>query len=95
VSEKHQVTISEKTVVPIGWVFALLAGGAGSLTTAVAVTFYFSAIEAKSNQALASSYATKEKQEMLVDVLHKIDLRLANIEGALGVKRKRASALDF
>jgi hypothetical protein len=44
---------------------------------------------------LASSYATKEKQEMLVDVLHKIDLRLANIEGALGVKRKRASALDF
>lgn len=73
--------ISEKTQVPMGWVIALVIGCAGFTGTAVAVGMYFGGRDANAT-ALTERVATVEQR---VDVLERVETRLARIEGKLGI----------
>lgn len=75
------IYLSEKTKIPIGWVFALLVGCAGFTGTAISLGTYFGGRDANA-AALAARLSDAEQR---LTVLERVELRLGRIEGKLGI----------
>lgn len=73
--------LTEKTGVPLGWLFTLLAGCATFTGTAVFIGMYFGG---QSADAKAITVRV-ERLEVSVDAMSLVDRRLARIEGALHI----------
>lgn len=81
--------LSEKTRVPIGWVVALLVGCASFTTAAIKIGQYVGG-----NDASAAALVQRVTVvELRVDVLERLDTRLARIEGKLGIQTTPEDAL--
>lgn len=82
--------ISDKTNVPIAWLFSLVALSAIVIASTVSVSLYVSKIENKtiSNEEQVKSISADVGQLMKDIYLQQreIDRRLSRIEGKLGVK---------
>lgn len=76
-----EVQLSDDTKIPLAWVFALLMGCAATLTAAIMVGSYVGNNDARA-QAIEHRLSSLEAA---LEVIPKIDRRLARMEGARGV----------
>ena len=79
--------MNDQTKVPIRWVFALLSSSGAALILAMSSIFWLSGVANTAENAKDGSTKNEIKLDKTVEALQSIDRRLANIEGALGVKK--------
>jgi Flp pilus assembly protein TadB len=83
--------LTEKTSVPIGWVFALLSCSGGALILAMTAMLWLSNVANTAENAKSDVSKQESKLSKTDESLQNIDRRLANIEGALHIKPYEAS----
>ena len=85
--------MTDDTKIPLKWAFALLSCSGAGIILAMSAMLWISNVAFTAQAAKDTAKESAEKTASYVEVLHKIDLRLSNLEGALGVKHRGASSL--
>ena len=80
-------SLSEKTSVPLGWIYGVLTLSVGGIATAIAITLYLSRTEAKAqsaaNEVKELRSTVDRTMQDINSSLNGIDRRLSRIEGRL------------
>ena len=80
--------LNDETRVPIKWVFILLSASGSALITTTVLVLWFSNVAASAADAKEKNGEQDVKIDKQLELMHSIDKRLSNIEGALHIKAK-------
>lgn len=94
----RELAISEKTKVPLGWIFVIIGVFGTLVSVGIPSIVYITGLEAKADtanklvmqkveEADAKAYEVGKINEKILDYMQKMDQRLSRIEGRLDISR--------